>query len=144
MNPPAFLFASILAMVILHFTWPVARLIPTPWNGIGILLIAFGAVWNIRADRLFKQARTTVKPDQRPTALVREGPYRRSRHPMYLGMVAIVAGMAALLGTATPVIILPAFAALLVFKFVPAEEKQMEQAFGKAWQDYKQRVRKWI
>lgn len=108
------------------------------------MLIGFGVVWNIWADRLFKQARTTVKPDQRPTVLVREGPYRWSRHPMYLGMVAIVAGVAAWLGTATPAIVLPAFASLLAFKFVPAEEKQMEQEFGKAWQQYKQQVRKWI
>jgi len=144
MNPPAFLLASIPAMVILHFAWPVARLIPSPWNGVGVPFIAFGVVWNIWADRLFKRARTTVKPDQRPAVLVCEGPYRWSRHPMYLGMIAIVAGVAASLGTVSPAIILPAFTALLAFKFVPAEEKQMEQTFGKDWQQYKRRVRKWI
>ena len=142
--PPTLLFAAIAAMVLLHVLLPLGRIIPAPWRYGGILPMVFGAVWNLWADQLFKKSRTTVKPHLEPTALVSAGPYARSRNPMYVGMVAIVTGLAVVLGTVTPLAVVPLLAALLALKFVPAEEQAMAEAFGEAWQQYKSRVRRWL
>jgi len=144
MNPPALLFISVLSMLAVHLCFPVTQIIPYPWNALGAAPIGLGVALNVWADRLFKRARTTVKPDREPAALVAEGPYRFSRHPMYLGMIAISAGIAALLGTVTPLIVASLFTVLLALRFVPAEEQAMERVFGEAWGRYRRRVRKWF
>ena len=144
MHPPGFLFISIVAMIAVHFFLPGARLIATPWNALGAVALVFGAAWNVWADQLFKRAQTTVKPDQQPSMLVTKGPYRFSRHPMYLGMIVILVGVAVLLGSLTPFVIAGLFALLMAVRFVPAEEGAMKRAFGEAWGEYSRRVRKWL
>jgi protein-S-isoprenylcysteine O-methyltransferase Ste14 len=49
----------------------------------GSLPLLLGLALNVVADRQFKQAKTTVKPFQRSSALVTNGAYRICRHPMY-------------------------------------------------------------
>jgi protein-S-isoprenylcysteine O-methyltransferase Ste14 len=45
---------------------------------------------NLVADRQFKLSATTVKPFEASSALLTDGAFRYSRHPMYLGMVGIL------------------------------------------------------
>ena len=142
--PQALLCMAVTAMVALHFLLPVMRLIRRPWHYAGTLPIALGVIWNIWADQLFKKHQTTVKPGLDPTSLVSSGPFGLSRHPMYVGMVAIALGTAVLLGSLTPMIVPVIFAVILAVKFVPMEERSMEQAFGPRWQQYRQRVRRWL
>jgi len=142
--PPTLLAVSIVAMLALHFLLPVIDIIRRPWNVLGIGPIAFGAIWNIWADKLFKKHSTTVKPDLKPTTLVQAGPFRFSRNPMYVGMAAIAAGVALLCGTLTPMVLPVAFTAVVALVFVPMEEMMMQQAFGDSWTDYARRVRRWL
>ena len=142
--PPTLLWLSIAAMTALHLASPVMRLIDWPWRLVGALPVAAGVIWNIWADRLFKKHQTTVKPHLAPTSMVESGPFGLSRNPMYVGMIAITVGVAVGLGTFAPVIFPVIFAVILAVKFVPMEERSMEQAFGAAWRQYKQRVRRWL
>jgi protein-S-isoprenylcysteine O-methyltransferase Ste14 len=142
--PPTMLAASIAAMVGLHGLLPGVRVIPAPWRWAGVFPIVFGVVWNLWADRLFKTHRTTVKPHLQPTTLVSNGPYAMSRHPMYVGMVAMTAGTAIALCTFAPMVVPVIFAIVLAVKFVPMEEASMQKAFGESWQAYKKRVRRWV
>jgi protein-S-isoprenylcysteine O-methyltransferase Ste14 len=48
---------------------------------------------------VFTKSKTTVKPHEIPTSLEISGPFRISRHPMYLGMAAILLGVAIVLGS---------------------------------------------
>jgi len=142
--PPAYLGGAVLLMAALHVLLPARRVIPWPYNCTGAALIVAGGVLNLWADRLFKTTRTTVKPFEPPSGLVTDGPYRLSRHPMYLGMAAAVVGLAVALGTATPFLIVPVFVWALAAKFIPAEERAMERTFGQAYRQYRRRVRKWL
>jgi protein-S-isoprenylcysteine O-methyltransferase Ste14 len=87
---------------------------------------------------------TTVKPLGKSTALVTSGPFRISRHPMYVGFVLVLLGAAMMLGTLTPFIIGAAFAIFIDVVFVRFEERKMEHQFGEAWREYKRRVRRWL
>ena len=96
------------------------------------------------ADSAFHKAGTTVKPFQESTALITDGVFRISRHPMYLGFVMIMVGVALLLGSLTPWLIIPVFAVLMEVIFIRAEEHMLAEKFGSAWLAYKEKVRRWI
>src|SRR6202158_1839798 len=92
--PPAYLLASICAMLVLHFLLPMARVLPFPWTLLGTAAVIAGAALNLAAKRAFKRHQTTVKPFEVSMSLISEGVFRVSRNPMYLGMVLIVLGFA--------------------------------------------------
>ena len=73
-----------------------------------------------------------------------EGPFRYSRNPMYLGFVLVLAGIGILLGSLTPLFVIPAFAALMDRQFIQMEEQMLRAAFGAKWQDYASRTRRWL
>ena len=132
------------AMVALHFLLPLYRWAFWPWNMVGMVPIAFGVVFNLWADREFKRANTTVKPFEESTSLVTGGPFRFSRHPMYVGMTAIHLGLAIVLGSLTPIAPLIAFAFVMNCRFIPVEEKMMRERFGTDYDQYCARVRPWL
>jgi len=144
MLPPTYLWAAMIAMVALHFLFPVKRIIPFPWNLLGVVPFALGAGVNLIADSVFRKANTTVKPFQESAALVTTGVYRISRHPMYLGFVLILLGLAILLGSLTPFFVILIFAGLMERIFIVVEERMLGETFGQAWLDYKARVRRWV
>ncbi|HEX9438960.1 MAG TPA: methyltransferase, partial [Roseiflexaceae bacterium] len=92
--PPTYLLLAIIAMVLLHFVWPVATVIAVPWNLIGVVPLAVGILMNVIADNVFHRAKTTVRPFEESTVLVTRGVYRLSRNPMYLGFVLMLIGVA--------------------------------------------------
>jgi protein-S-isoprenylcysteine O-methyltransferase Ste14 len=142
--PPTYLWIAIIVMVVIHFLFPVKRIIPFPWDLFGLLPLALGAALNIIADQAFRAAKTTVKPFQESTALITDGVYRISRHPMYLGFVLILLGLTILLGSLTPFLIVPVFAVVMDRVFIVVEERMLAEKFGQAWLDYKVEVRRWV
>ena len=142
--PPTYLVSSIIAMPILHFLCPVSRVIHFPWNLLGIAPLSIGIVLNLAADKAFKQKGTTVKPFEESIALITTGVFRISRHPMYMGMALILLGIAVLLGSLTPYVIIPVFVILMEVVFIREEERMLEEKFGRVWLAYKKKARRWI
>jgi protein-S-isoprenylcysteine O-methyltransferase Ste14 len=131
-------------MVLFHFIIPIIKLIPLPWNLLGLIPLVVGVTLNFIADGAFRRAGTTVKPFQESSALLTDGVYRFSRHPMYLGFVLILIGVATLLGSLTPWVIITIFAVLMEVVFIQVEERMLEEKYGPAWLAYKKKVRRWI
>ena len=142
--PPTYLWTAMIIMLALHFAFPVKRIIPFPWDLLGALPLALGAALNIIADKAFRDAKTTVKPFQESAVLVTDGVYRISRHPMYLGFVLILLGLAVLLGSLTPFFVVPIFAVVMDRVFIVVEERMLAEQFGRVWLDYKAKVRRWM
>ena len=142
--PPTVLLISMVIMVGLRFVIPVMRIIPGPWNVLGIVPVALGVALNIIADNVFWRTGTTVKPFQESTALVTSGVYRISRHPMVLGYVLILVGGAVVLARLTPFLVIPVFSVLMDRVFISVEERMLDERFGQVWAGYKNRVRRWI
>lgn len=139
--PPTYFFVLLLLTIPTYF---LLRVIPLPYNFIGLVFVAFGIVMNIWADAKFKEKQTTVSPFGTPSALVAEGPFRISRNPMYIGMAAILLGAAISIGSliafACPII----FVIVIQTKFLPIEEKNLGATFANEYQTYKRKVRQWI
>ena len=131
-------------MVCLHFLFPVAKVIHSPWNYLGILLLLTGVWLNLAADSSFKRYTTTVKPFEVSSRLVTDGVYRICRHPMYLGFVLILSGIAVLMGSLAPFAVIPLFAFLIDRLFIQVEESMLAARFGSSWSQYRRDVRRWI
>jgi protein-S-isoprenylcysteine O-methyltransferase Ste14 len=142
--PPVYLAIAVVAILACHLVLPLARFIAFPVTLIGLLPIAAGVALNLSADAAFKARGTTVKPFERSSSLVTKGVFGLSRNPMYLGMALLLLGLALLLGTLTPFVIVLAFAVLLDLRFIRAEERMLAETFGDDWQAYRRRVRRWL
>jgi protein-S-isoprenylcysteine O-methyltransferase Ste14 len=142
--PPTYLLLALLLMLALHLFLPLGRIIPAPWNLAGLVPLAVGVRINLLADRAFRKAGTTVKPFEEPSTLLTDGVFRFSRHPMYLGFLLALIGVAALLRSLTPWIVVPVFGAWMEVAFVRHEESALAVAFGEQWESYKTRVRRWL
>lgn len=142
--PPTYLLLAMIFILVLHFFLPVIELIDTPWNLLGAVPLVLGVVLNLVADRAFKEHNTTVKPFEESNALITDGVFQISRHPMYFGFVLVLVGIAILLGSLSIYSVVIVFTFLMDVLFIRAEEKMLEEKFGSAWHQYKARVRRWI
>lgn len=142
--PPTYFFVSLIFIVILHFLLPIIRVLEVPWNLAGFVPAIFGSVLNLIADKDFKKYNTTVKPFEKSTVLITNGVFTITRNPMYLGMALLLLGAVMIVGSLSPYICVIVFIILMDNVFIKAEEKQLAEVFGKQWEEYKQKVRRWI
>ena len=131
------------AMLALHVALPVATWLAPPWTLLGAAPLVAGALLHRSAWRSLAGAGTTIEPEGRPARLVRAGPYRRTRNPMYLSGAPILLGYAVLLGTATPALVPLAYAAAAT-RWVAREEARLAERFGDEWEQYRASVRRWL
>jgi protein-S-isoprenylcysteine O-methyltransferase Ste14 len=127
-----------------HFLFPIKEILYPPFTYFGFLLIIVGLLLNLWTDWLFKKVNTTVKPFNDPKVLLTSGPFRISRHPMYLGMTSILLGAAIFLGTIITFLFPIIFVILMELLFIPFEEKNLDRIFSLEYSDYKKNVRRWI
>ena len=113
-------------------------------TAIGVSLVSLAvAVAGIVA---FRRVRTTINPVRIEDAstLVSGGIYRLTRNPMYVGLTGQLLAFAIYLGTPWALIGPILFAGFIHrFQILP-EERAMAAKFGKAYDEYRRNVRRWI
>lgn len=142
--PTTYLLIAIVAMIMVHFLFPAMRIVPPIWNLLGIIPIALGVIINLIADKAFHRANTAVKPFEESSALVTSGAFRITRNPMYLGFVLILIGIAVLMRSLTPYLVIIAFAILIDRMYITVEERMLAEKFGPDWIAYKEKTRRWL
>lgn len=143
-QPPVYFYISLLVSALLHFTLPLYIIIKSSFNYIGFLFFFIGTGLNIWADQSLKKHKTTVKPNEKPTALIETGVFKISRNPMYLGMALILLGAGFILGSVTSFIGFILFIIVMEIIFIPLEEKNLQEQFGEKFENYKKKVGRWI
>jgi protein-S-isoprenylcysteine O-methyltransferase Ste14 len=143
-RPPVYFLTAIVVMILLHSFFPITHWLASPWNYLGIVFIVLGGILTIRSVVLFRRVGTQTHPGVKATALVHEGPFRFTRNPMYLGLIIILVGVAILLGSVSPLLVIPLMIWILHVKFILREEKWMENWFGEPYLDYKKKTRRWL
>lgn len=142
--PPVYFFITLLIMIALHHFFPVKTFIFPYITYVGVILISFGFAFVLWSAFLFGKAGTPIRPFQESTKLVRDGMYRVTRNPMYLGLSVVLIGIAFLLGTISPFLPIPFFIMLIHNLFVVQEELILEEHFGDEYIQYKLSVRRWL
>jgi protein-S-isoprenylcysteine O-methyltransferase Ste14 len=142
--PVTYLLFALLLMAAVHLFLPITHWIPDPYTWFGLLPAAAGLTILVRCILQFRRAGTTLEPFQKASQLVQSGLYAYSRNPIYLAMVLCLLGIAILLGSLTPFLIIPLFAWLIQQNVILAEEQLLESTFGDTYRHYKQRVRRWL
>lgn len=143
--PPPFLYVGLFLLGLLlertapavslprALALPAAALLLVP--GVGLLY------WSLA---LFLRARTSPLPMRPTTSIVRLGPYRWTRNPMYLGMLLIYLGVALWFDVFWALVLAP-FVVLLVNRLViRKEEGYLEATFGDEYRRFKAQVRRWV
>lgn len=143
-RPPFVYLGSILLGVMLHFAWPLPLVLrPFGWPiGVCVVLMALGLF--IAAVRTFRGAGTPLPGNLPTTTIVRTGPYRFSRNPIYLAFSALQVGIALWVGSLWILITLVPALALMSFLVIPREERYLEARFPSEYVPYKSSVRRWL
>ncbi len=143
-RPPLVYLGSIVLGVILHFAWRVPLLPrgPSPGFGAGFVLLAVGLF--LFAVRTFRAAGTPVPGNRPTTAIVRTGPYRFSRNPIYLAFSLLQLGIALWVNSAWLSLTLLAAVAVMSLVVIPREERYLEARFSSDYSTYKASVRRWL
>ena len=145
--PPA-----IIAAVCAFFMWCISKFIPWAFLYFSAPLwlpasiAGIGGVFGLAGLVQFYIHKTSVDPHQpqKVGTLVRKGPYRFTRNPMYLALLLVLIAWGFYLEKGLTFLILPLFVWYMnQFQIMP-EEKILEQKFGEGYRSYKQAVRRWI
>lgn len=94
--------------------------------------------------RKFRAAGTPVPGNKPTTAIVRSGPYRFSRNPIYLAFSLLQLGIAIWVNGLWLVATLIAAIAIMSYVVIPREERYLDKKFGAEYLDYKNSVRRWL
>jgi protein-S-isoprenylcysteine O-methyltransferase Ste14 len=111
----------------------------------GAALFALGAaVILISAWALINRGRGTPAPFDPPVKFVRRGPYKWVRNPMYLGLVALVAGEGLFYASWHVAVYWVCLVCALHLFVVGFEEDALRRQFGAMYEDYKRDVSRWL
>jgi protein-S-isoprenylcysteine O-methyltransferase Ste14 len=100
--------------------------------GLGGLALAGWAVWTAGSVHL-----------AHPGQLVEDGPYARSRNPMYVGWSLMYLGITLVLGSVWLLVLLPLVLAV-THAAVISEERRLAREFGRQFEGYTTRVRRYV
>lgn len=142
--PPNLLILTWVAMILLAVVWPLAEPLAAPARIVGGIVAALGLFLSVRGARSFKLAKTNIMTFDRPDKLVMTGLFAWSRNPMYLGFAVCALGGAVALNAVTALGIAVLFCITLDRWYIRFEEKMMSETFGRQFDDYRNRVRRWL
>jgi protein-S-isoprenylcysteine O-methyltransferase Ste14 len=131
----------LLAFHDLPLRWLDERFLPltmaTYWLGLLMLVAGIGfAVWSRRTLGRNWSGTVTVKHDHE---LVRTGPYRFVRHPIYTGLLLAILGTAVAIGEWRGLVAFALITASLLIKMT-TEERFMSETFADAYARYRTEV----
>lgn len=115
-----------------------------PLAAVGWAVMAAALVLGAWAMITFVRARTAIIPHRPASRLVRHGPYRFTRNPMYVAMTTLYVGLSLLFDIAWPLLLLPVVLALLWFTVIRHEERYLRHAFGEEYEGLMRDVRRWL
>lgn len=132
--------------------WLVALLLPTfaisasLQTFLCVTLVSVGALFGIVGVLSFTKVNTTVNPmvPQNATKLVMRGIYKRTRNPMYVGLLLFLIAWAVFLASLYSVIIIVGFVVYMTEFQIKPEERALQAIFGSDYLAYLERVRRWL
>jgi protein-S-isoprenylcysteine O-methyltransferase Ste14 len=143
-RPPVVFLISLVSGTLIHLAVPLPLLPVTLSAAVGVPLVLVAILLFACSVARFRAAATPVPARKPTTAIVRTGPYRFSRNPIYLAFSLFQLGIAIWVNSMWLAATLVAAVALIHSVVIPREEKYLERRFGAEYLDYKASVRRWL
>lgn len=144
--PPLIFFGCLIAGGVLHFLFkaplggfPAAFRIPC-----GIILVASAGIIAVLSFIVLKQHNTPYNPYKATQKIVRRGPFKLTRNPMYLSLALLMAAIAFLGNAFSFVIMTIIFMVIIDRGVIRPEETYLLKKFGDEYREYQSSVRRWL
>ncbi|SLN33603.1 hypothetical protein TRL7639_01494 [Falsiruegeria litorea R37] len=108
------------------------------------LLIGAGLLLMLLAVTEMRRHQTTLWPHENAQSLVQTGIFKRTRNPIYLGDVLILAGLILRFDAVLALPLVPIFVWLLERRFVIPEENRLRRTFRADFARYQGKTRRWV
>jgi len=143
LRPPIVFLFAILFGIALNRAWSLPFLSST-LRLLGPLVTLCAVLLFLLSFLEFRAAGTSVRGSKRTTAIVRTGPYRFSRNPIYLSFTLLVLGLSFWLNDLWLLVTLVPAVAFIAAVVIPREERFLERNFQDQYSSYKATVRRWL
>jgi protein-S-isoprenylcysteine O-methyltransferase Ste14 len=110
----------------------------------GIVFIILAPTLALSALRTMKAAGTNVHPSEPALVIVRDGPFRFTRNPMYLALCLLQVALGFFLNDWITLLFVVPLALIFHYGVVLREERYLTAKFGEPYLQYKREVRRWI
>jgi protein-S-isoprenylcysteine O-methyltransferase Ste14 len=107
----------------------------TIWFYIGLLIFIFGFIFDLSVLFTIRSS----KPDKPFT----NGPYKYSRHPIYLSLIVIIISIS-IMSLSWIFLLIAIICGIHLIIVTPVEEKYCLNKYGKIYQEYIERTPRWI
>jgi protein-S-isoprenylcysteine O-methyltransferase Ste14 len=111
---------------------------------LGGAIVALALANDVWCAATLARRKTTILPHRAASALATDGPFRWSRNPIYISHVAVVFGLALLVGSPFAALSTPLLAFGLHKFSVEPEERHLLGKFGDDYRAYMARTRRWL
>ena len=143
--PPFIWLVNAVISVLVHFF--LIRLPIMNYRGClvcGIVLVILAPTLAFSALITMKKAGTNVDPAKPALTIVRGGPYRFTRNPMYLALCLVQVALGFFLNDWITLLFVVPLALIFHYGVVLREERYLTAKFGEPYLQLKRQVRRWI
>jgi protein-S-isoprenylcysteine O-methyltransferase Ste14 len=144
LRPPFVYLGAIAIALLLHLVWSVRLVSPAVGVPLGGTAVLVAVALFLSAVRTLRTAGTPVPGNRPTTTIVRTGPYRYSRNPIYLSFSLLQLGVAFMVNSVWLLVTLVPAVALMSFVVIPREEQYLAARFPSDYLPYKASVRRWL
>lgn len=110
----------------------------------GIALITLAPALALWALQTMHAAGTNVDPAKAALTIVRDGPFRFTRNPMYLALCLVQIALGFFLNDWITLLFAVPLALIFHYGVILREERYLTVKFGEPYLQYKREVRRWI
>lgn len=143
--PPVWLLAAAVMAWVQGTYYPLGFSFGGVWaDFLGGILVGGGILLMLLAFVEMRKHRTTIIPHRDADTMVQSGIFSRTRNPIYLGDVLVLAGLVLRFDAVLALPLVPLFLWLLERRFVIPEEHRLRIKFRANFARYCQKTRRWI
>ena len=145
--PPPVLFAVCFSIGYLADRFFPVKILPfSGYASIAVIAVLFLVAFTLAglAFLALHKNETPAEPSQPTVRVVRQGPFRLTRNPLYIALQLVYVAFAVLVDSIWLFLLVPVLFLLLHFGVVLREERYLSAKFGAEYVDYMRRVRRWL
>ena len=142
--PLLWLIGAVVSVLVHYFVFSI-RILPEPLAMIlGIICLLVGPSLALPALFTMRAAGTHANPAKPVLLIVRGGPYRFTRNPMYLALCLLQVALGFFLNDWFTLLFVVPLALTLHYGVILREERYLADKFGEPYLELKREVRRWF